>query len=230
VSARLDEGIRRAYLEAMGIPVWVRRDAASAVAASAAAHGRDVDLGAIAERVSRCTACPLHGGRMRTVFGVGQVGARCMVIGEAPGAEEDRQGEPFVGRAGRLLDAMLSACGLGREAVYITNIVKCRPPGNRDPRPEEVAACADYLRHQLALVRPEVILAVGRVAAQNLLGSDSPIGRLRGRDHVHGETGVPVIVTYHPAYLLRRPVEKRKSWADLRRMRSLLALAPSASQ
>jgi uracil-DNA glycosylase family 4 len=138
-----------------------------------------------------------------------------MIIGEAPGADEDRQGEPFVGRAGQLLTAMIAAIGCRREEVYITNILKCRPPGNRDPLPEEVACCHDYLERQIALVGPALILVVGRIAAHNLLQTDLPIGRLRGRVHRYGKGGIPLVVTYHPAYLLRSPLEKRKSWEDL---------------
>ena len=138
-----------------------------------------------------------------------------MIIGEAPGADEDRQGEPFVGRAGQLLTAMLEAIGCRREEVYITNILKCRPPGNRDPLPAEVASCHDYLERQITLVDPSLILVVGRVAAHNLLQTDLPIGRLRGQVHHYGKAGIPLVVTYHPAYLLRSPLEKRKSWDDL---------------
>jgi DNA polymerase len=139
-----------------------------------------------------------------------------MVIGEAPGADEDLQGEPFVGRAGQLLTAMLKACGLERSQVFIANILKCRPPDNRDPDPLEVRACLPYLSRQIARVRPQLILAVGRIAAQNLLATDVPIGRLRGQVHRYGEFDTPLIATYHPAYLLRSPGEKRKAWDDLK--------------
>lgn len=173
-------------------------------------------------RIAACTLCDLHRGRQNTVFGAGLREARLMVIGEGPGAEEDRRGEAFVGRAGKLLDEMLLAIDCSREqSVFIANIVKCRPPGNRDPRPEEVAACEPYLRRQIDLVRPRVILAVGRVAAQNLLRSDQRLGAMRGRDHEY--QGTPVIVTYHPAYLLRSPRDKGKAWQDLKRVRHLLA-------
>ncbi len=145
-----------------------------------------------------------------------------MVIGEAPGAEEDRRGEPFVGRAGQLLDAMLRAIGLGRaENVYIANVLKSRPPNNRDPRPEEVAACLPYLRRQIELVRPRLLLAVGRIAAQNLLGTEDSLSRLRGRVHRFGELNTPLVVTYHPAYLLRNPADKRKAWEDLKFARNV---------
>lgn len=166
-------------------------------------------------RVAECTLCDeLVTNRTQTVFGVGNQQAQLMVIGEAPGADEDRQGEPFVGRAGQLLNAMLAAIGLPREQVYIANILKCRPPNNRDPKPEEAAACSAFLQRQIALIQPKVILVVGRIAAQNLLHTDAPLGKLRGRLH-HLESGVPVVVTYHPAYLLRSPQEKRKAWIDL---------------
>lgn len=178
---------------------------------------------ALRARVSGCVRCALHEGRTQTVFGVGNPDAELMIIGEAPGAEEDRRGEPFVGRAGKLLDEMLRSLGLGRDDVFIANILKCRPPGNRDPRAEESAECRPYLRRQIALVRPRVILAVGRIAAQDLLESNEPIGRLRTRVHRFPEADIPVVVTYHPAYLLRSPGQKRKAWQDLCRARQLLA-------
>ncbi|HEV7164776.1 MAG: uracil-DNA glycosylase family protein [Gammaproteobacteria bacterium] len=163
--------------------------------------------------VRECTACGLRAGCTQTVFGVGDESARWLVIGEAPGADEDKQGEPFVGRAGQLLNSMLMAIGLKREQVYIANVLKCRPPGNRDPKPEEAELCRPFLERQIALIQPSIILAVGRIAAQNLLHTDTTIGRLRGTVHRLGS--IPVVVTYHPAYLLRSPTEKRKSWTDL---------------
>jgi uracil-DNA glycosylase len=168
----------------------------------------------LAATVRDCRLCGLCETRTQTVFGVGDRRARLMVIGEAPGMEEDRQGEPFVGRAGMLLNSMLRAAGFARSEVYIANLLKCRPPHNRDPSDEEAGRCLPYLRRQIELVAPEVILCVGRISAQRLLGTDQPIGRLRGR--VHDLDGVPVIATYHPAYLLRAPGEKRKSWDDLK--------------
>jgi uracil-DNA glycosylase family 4 len=177
---------------------------------------------ALRQEVLACTKCSLHSSRTQGVFGVGDPRAEWLVIGEAPGADEDRKGEPFVGRAGQLLDAMLLGIGLRRgENVYIANILKSRPPGNRDPKPEEVAACMPYLMRQIALIRPRLILAVGRIAAQNLLATDVPIGRLRGKVHYFGELNTPLIVTYHPAYLLRSPGEKRKAWDDLKFARSI---------
>jgi DNA polymerase len=165
--------------------------------------------------VSACTRCTLHQTRTQTVFGVGNVRARWMFVGEAPGADEDRQGEPFVGRAGQLLNSMLKALGFAREDVYIANVLKCRPPGNRDPKPEEAAQCRGYLERQIELVSPGLVVAVGRIAAQNLLATDTALARLRGKVHGLGSRGWPLIVTYHPAYLLRSPAEKRKAWQDL---------------
>ena len=174
-----------------------------------------LDWPALQQQVSKCSRCPeLVASRSQTVFGVGNPQADWMVIGEAPGADEDKQGEPFVGKAGQLLNAMLAALGLKRQQVYIANVLKCRPPNNRDPQPEEAAACEAFLKRQIALVQPKVILVVGRIAAQNLLKVETPIGKLRGSVHTYDDK-LPVVVTYHPAYLLRSPSEKRKSWADL---------------
>ena len=167
------------------------------------------------QRVAKCQQCELHRERTQTVFGVGDHHADWLIIGEAPGAEEDKQGEPFVGRAGKLLNNMLFALGLQREQVFIANILKCRPPKNRDPKPEEVSACSSYLREQIDLIQPKIILAVGRIAAQNLMKTETPIGKMRGRRYQYADTGIPVVVTYHPAYLLRSPREKRKVWHDL---------------
>ena len=164
--------------------------------------------------VETCTACPLHETRTNTVFGIGDHNAQVMVIGEAPGADEDQQGEPFVGRAGKLLNNMLMAIGYKREQVYIANILKCRPPGNRDPDLEEISQCEHFLKRQVELIKPKVILAVGRIAAHNLMKVETPIGKMRGKLHYYDET--PVVVTYHPAYLLRKPSEKAKAWDDLR--------------
>ena len=172
---------------------------------------------ALRTEVLTCTRCPLHKTRTQGVVGVGPHRTEWMVIGEAPGAEEDRRGEPFVGRAGHLLDAMLHAIGLNRGTnVYIANVLKSRPPGNRDPKPEEVAACLPYLMRQIALLQPRLMLAVGRIAAQNLLSTDLSLSRLRGKVHHFGELNTPLIVTYHPAYLLRTPADKRKAWEDLK--------------
>lgn len=219
----------KACLDAMGIDVWVPRErnpvepAPAPVAEAApplpgpiapeppAVPGWE----ALAEQVRGCHACPdLIANRTQTVFGVGNRQAELMVIGEAPGVDEDRQGEPFVGRAGQLLNQMLKAIGFERPTVFIANVLKCRPPDNRDPRPDEAQACAPFLQRQIELVQPRIILVVGRIAAQNLLATDQPIGKLRGRVHRLGER--PLVVTYHPAYLLRSPNEKRKSWEDLK--------------
>ncbi|RYZ63362.1 MAG: uracil-DNA glycosylase, partial [Proteobacteria bacterium] len=202
-------------------PTAARAPAAAPPQPSATRVVPDLDWEPLRAMVSTCTACGLASGRIQTVFGVGNRQAEWLVIGEAPGAEEDRRGEPFVGRAGGLLDSMLRGIGLAREQVFIANILKCRPPNNRDPRPEEVAACLPFLHRQVALLKPRLILAVGRIAAQNLLGSDAPIGRLRGQVHRFGSTALPLVVTYHPAYLLRSPGEKRKSWEDLKLARSV---------
>jgi len=174
-----------------------------------------MDWDRLREAVSSCRACELCATRTQTVFGVGSPEADLMVIGEAPGADEDRQGEPFVGRAGQLLNLMLEAIGLARKEVYIANILKCRPPGNRDPRPQEALRCEPFLLRQMALVQPRVLLSLGRISAQNLLKTDTPIGRLRGRWHEFGPEGLPLMVTYHPAYLLRSPDQKSKAWQDL---------------
>jgi uracil-DNA glycosylase len=173
-----------------------------------------LDWDALAERVASCTRCRLCEKRTNTVFGVGDREADWMLIGEAPGENEDRQGEPFVGQAGKLLDNMLRALSLARgENVYIANVIKCRPPGNRNPEADEVARCEPYLQRQVALVKPKIIVALGRFAAQSLLRSEGSIASLRSR--VHEYEGVPVIVTYHPAYLLRSLHDKSKAWADL---------------
>lgn len=199
----------------------------AAVAVKPLVEGVDrMDWRALQEAVAVCQACELCQQRQQTVFGVGDVQARWMVVGEAPGEQEDQQGEPFVGSSGQLLDNMLKAVGLARHAaeapggrVYIANVLKCRPPGNRNPHPDEVARCEPYLRRQVALLRPRIIVAMGRFAVQSLLRDSVaeiesvPLGRLRGQ--VYAYEGVPVVVTYHPAYLLRSPLEKRKAWADL---------------
>jgi uracil-DNA glycosylase family 4 len=208
---------RRAYLRAMGIDVWVPRDSTDAEPVPAEAETQAIPgepgWDVLRATVAACTRCALHESRTQTVFGVGNPDADWMIVGEAPGAEEDRRGEPFVGRAGKLLDEMLLAIGQGRESVFIANILKCRPPNNRDPAADEAASCRPYLERQIELVRPRIILAVGRIAAQQLLQSDEPVGRLRGK--VHQLDATPVVVTYHPAYLLRSPSQKRKSWDDL---------------
>jgi DNA polymerase len=220
------EATRLAYLEALGIDVFALRETQLPASESASVCERPtrdpdappaepLDWASLRQAVSSCTRCPLHAGRTQTVFGVGNPEADWMIIGEAPGAEEDRRGEPFVGRAGKLLDEMLRAVGLSRDSVFIANILKCRPPNNRDPAAAEAEACRGHLQRQIQLVRPKLILAVGRIAAQQLLGADESLGRLRGRVHSLNEPEVPVVVTYHPAYLLRTPGQKREAWKDL---------------
>ncbi|HEY0295160.1 MAG TPA: uracil-DNA glycosylase [Bordetella sp.] len=205
------------------------RAPAPAAAEPAAAAPREVDpeqagrvaradLGTLQEMVTGCSACGLCQGRRQAVFGMGAAAPRWMVVGEAPGEQEDRQGLPFVGRSGQLLDAMLAAVGMSRERdVFIGNVIKCRPPGNRNPTPEEIAACSPYLMRQIELLKPERILVLGRFAAQTLLDTDATIGSLRGRVHTVrvGGREIPVVVSYHPAYLLRSPSEKARSWQDL---------------
>lgn len=166
--------------------------------------------------VAECRACPLHEKRTQAVLGVGDRSAKLMIIGEAPGQQEDIRGEPFVGRAGMLLDNILRAIGFPRESVYIANVVKCRPPNNRDPQEAETATCRRFLDRQVALIQPQVILVVGRIAAQSLLQSTTPVGKLRGQRYRYPDSQIPLFVTYHPAYLLRRPGEKAKVWQDLK--------------
>jgi len=197
----------------MGVDVWLPRDAVDTEPVMVEAGPAGLDWPELRQRVAACTRCELSKSRTNTVFGVGNPDADWLFVGEAPGAEEDRRGEPFVGRAGQLLDQMLAAIGQSRDSVFIANILKCRPPNNRDPKPDEAAACRDYLEQQIALIRPKIIVAVGRIAAQNLTGSDVPVGRMRGRPW--DLDGIPLIVTYHPAYLLRSPSQKAKSWRDL---------------
>lgn len=223
---------RAAYLQALGIDSWVPRGVAAGSPASSVAPSATRppgladpvpappvtpdDWASLESEVAQCRRCGLHAGRTQTVFGVGDRQARWMVVGEAPGAEEDLQGEPFVGAAGQLLNAMLQAIGLPRASVYSANVLKCRPPENRDPAPAEVAQCLPYLHRQMQLLRPTLILVLGRVAAHNLLGTDDPISRLRGQVHRFGPLNTPLVVTYHPAYLLRNPADKRKAWEDLK--------------
>jgi uracil-DNA glycosylase family 4 len=189
------------------------------------------DWSGLRAMVKDCPRCKLCATRTQTVFGVGPEDAPLMIVGEGPGADEDMKGEPFVGKAGKLLDQMLASIGRSRgENTYIANVVKCRPPGNRDPEADEVAACRPYLDRQIELLKPRLIVALGRVAAQRLLQSDAPLSRLRGPLYQYGAERTPVLVTYHPAYLLRSPREKSKSWDDLKRVHQLLAQSASAVQ
>ncbi len=236
---------REERLKALGLwPVWRRRQATTAQASVMAdetggeagrapvqADAADIarmDWEALREAVLHCTRCDLSRTRTQGVFGVGDRHAEWLIVGEAPGADEDRLGEPFVGQAGKLLDAMLAAIGLRRgENVYIANVLKSRPPKNRDPDPQEVAACLPYLERQLDLIQPKLVLALGRFAAQSLLVTDTAISRLRGQ--VHSYRGIPLVVTYHPAYLLRNPVDKARAWEDLLLAQETMAqLAPRA--
>lgn len=240
----MKKALRRDYLAALGVETWAVRarlphpptpaPAAllshvvpqtlaappTVVAADREAH---CDWAQLRDRVAVCTRCRLSETRTQTVFGVGNPQAEWLVVGEAPGAEEDRQGEPFVGRAGQLLNSMLRAIGLAREQVYIANVLKCRPPLNRDPQVSEAVECLPYLERQIALLKPKIMLVVGRIAAQNLLRTDLPLGRLRQQVHVFGALRVPLVVTYHPAYLLRTPSDKRKAWEDLKFAREVFA-------
>lgn len=250
----MDEQRRQHYLQVMGVTQWRLRQwdevamaeeqiadtpssqeavtqspppqtvAVEETVASPLIQSDKADWFSLREQVKQCRQCGLRSGCRQTVFGVGNQQADMLVIGEAPGADEDQQGEPFVGRAGQLLNAMLQAMGFKRESVFIANIVKCRPPNNRDPKPEEALACQPYLMRQLELIQPRLILSVGRISAQNLLNTDIPVGKLRGRVHAFGERRVPLVVTYHPAYLLRSPEQKGKAWQDLQLALSVLNL------
>lgn len=232
----IDNATKKLYLDAMGIQLWQRRGHHAAVPTIVPVPVSDeqspdvspdtppditgADWSQLEQAVKGCTACGLHETRTQTVFGVGDTSARWVFVGEAPGADEDRQGEPFVGRAGQLLNAMLAALGLKREEVYIANVLKCRPPRNRDPRPEEVVQCEPYLLRQIELINPSVIVALGRHAVHSLLKTDKALGKLRGVKYDYH--GIPLIATYHPAYLLRSPQEKRKAWDDLKLAKSIV--------
>ncbi len=214
------EARRRAYLRALEIDVYAMRGQEAAAEVRTEDKNKSdgdlpLDWGPLRQKIADCTRCKLHKTRTQTVFGVGSQTADWMIIGEAPGAEEDRRGEPFVGRAGKLLDEMLRALNLSRDSVFIANILKCRPPNNRDPSQDEAASCRSFLGRQIELISPKMIVAVGRIAAQHLLETDAPLGSLRGKIHALGDGQIPVIVTYHPAYLLRSPTQKRKAWQDL---------------
>jgi uracil-DNA glycosylase len=242
----MKQSARKEYLAALGIETWALRSSPKAAqvgsppaepapslrvsvpstpaTARLGAQREDgADWAELRARVAACTRCSLSATRTQTVFGVGNLEAEWLIVGEAPGAEEDRRGEPFVGRAGQLLNSMLRAIGLAREQVYIANVLKCRPPGNRDPSPAESAECLPYLERQIALLKPKIMLAVGRISAQNLLKTDTPLGRMRLKVHSFGLAQVPLVVTYHPGYLLRTPADKRKAWEDLKFAREVCA-------
>jgi len=215
------------YCKALGIQAWTLREVvAKPIETSAApensastslqtAVGGSDEWQLLQQQIAKCQQCSLHATRTQTVFGVGNPKAELMIIGEAPGFHEDEQGEPFVGRAGQLLNAMLQAIGFERQDVFIANILKCRPPNNRDPLPEEVQACTSYLQRQIAAIQPKVLLAVGRIAAHYLLNTKGTLESLRGKAHDYSFGNTPLVVTYHPAYLLRSPSDKRKAFMDL---------------
>jgi DNA polymerase len=209
-------------------PIPARRafPASPQVAAAVPTAGRAAALQLIRDEIGDCTRCALHSGRTKVVFGDGSPAARLMFVGEGPGADEDAQGLPFVGRAGQLLNNMIAAMGLKREEVYIANVVKCRPPGNRTPEPDEANTCSPFLFRQIDVVRPEVLVALGATAATYLLGQRQPLAGLRGR--VHSFRGARLIVTYHPAYLLRDPRQKKEAWADLQIAMRELGIKPPA--
>jgi DNA polymerase len=211
--AQVQEGVGAELLESL-----TEQDAGLAPVALAPTEALSVLRAEIGPLCTRCKLCNL--GRRQVVFGVGNPKARLMFVGEAPGEDEDRQGEPFVGRAGQLLTKIIEAINLSRDQVYIANVIKCRPPGNRNPEPDEVAACEPFLFQQIAIIRPRVIVALGKFAAQSLLRSAEPITRLRGREFEY--RGATLIPTFHPAYLLRNPPAKREVWEDMKKVRAIL--------
>ncbi len=215
--------LQRQVLEDMGIDVWLPREhpgAAGSVAEESLSE--DKDWIQLKNTVGNCHQCDLSKSRMQTVFGSGNIDADLLLIGEAPGAEEDRQGLPFVGKAGKLLDAMLFAIGFDRERVYICNVLKCRPPDNRNPQASEVDACAGFLTAQIDFINPTVILALGRFAAHSLLKTEAPVYKMRESQNFLPGSQMPVIVTYHPASLLRNPEQKAQAWQDLCKVKHLL--------
>jgi len=203
--------IKQYYLQQMGVITWCTRAQQPAIN----------EWEQLKQQVLTCQKCDLAKTRKHAVYGVGNVNADLVIIGEAPGAQEDKQGEPFVGRAGQLLNEMLQAIGLPRDSVFIANVLKCRPPNNRDPSKEEVLTCTPYLEQQLAMLNPKVILAVGRIAAHYLLGVNDPMAKLRGKQWMFASLKLPLMVTYHPAYLLRNPRDKRKAYQDLQQINRL---------
>lgn len=231
---------QKQYLDAMGITVWQRRDSVDELlhenveallddvipeAPTTGFPGESVaslDWAGLEDRVKACQLCDLSELRTQTVFGVGDRQADLMLVGEAPGVEEDRQGEPFVGQAGQLLNAMLQSIGIKRQQVYIANVLKCHPPENHDPSKDEAEKCQDYLFRQIELVQPKLILVLGRVAAHRLLNTDTALAELRGRLHTDPRSGTPMLITYHPAYLLRSPKKKREAWQDLLEVKKTL--------
>lgn len=217
----MDNALRLQYLEAMGVTVWTPKDSvhveqpfiSDSIVNKSKSEPVLSDWDILQTEVANCTLCALCETRTQTVFGSGNPKSDWLLVGEGPGQHEDEQGKPFVGKAGLLLTEMLRAMGMEREDVFITNIVKCRPPNNRDPSVNEIEACKNYLQRQQAFIKPKVILAIGRIAAQTLLNTDAPLAKLRGK--LHSLDNTPVVVVYHPAYLLRSLPEKRKAWLDL---------------
>lgn len=207
------------YLQSMGIQAYEEKKSNDTQQTTIP----KVTLETLQKQVSECTACDLHKTRTQTVFGIGSQKADILFVGEAPGRQEDLKGEPFVGRAGQLLDEMLLAIGLKREQVYIANILKCRPPNNRDPKPEEQTQCTPFLLQQLKLLQPKLIVSLGRISAQYLLQTNLSLSRLRGKEHEYKAAHVPLLVTYHPAYLLRNPKDKAKAWEDLLKIKAYAA-------
>jgi DNA polymerase len=216
--AELTRALRRGLARHAAAGSWAAPGGATArsvpVEAAVDAPAVANKLAVIRDEVGECTRCKLHGTRTSIVFGVGDPDAPLMFVGEAPGEQEDKRGEPFVGRAGELLDKMIEAMGWTRESVYINNILMCRPPGNRNPQPDEVTACHPFLEARIRAIGPRIIVALGRPAANTLLGTDAPISALRGK--FHDRNGVKVMPTFHPAYLLREPAKKREAWEDLK--------------
>lgn len=219
---RVELGDRELYLETMSASAFVReiKQPRTQTHVQTQSNPQRISLAVLQEQASGCTACGLHATRQNAVFARGNPLSRLMVIGEAPGEEEDKTGLPFVGRAGKLLDVLLASVGFPRDSVYICNVLKCRPPNNRNPLPNEVASCSGFLRNQIEIVAPKALLAVGKFAAQTIVQSEETIGRLRG--HIHHYNSLPVVVTYHPAYLLRSPQATRTAWHDFQLVRQIL--------
>lgn len=217
----MDEALKQYYLAELGIQQWNLRNHTLAPL-QAPADDTALSWEALVQNAKNCTACSLSKTRAHVVFGTGNTKASLMIVGEAPGYNEDRMGEPFVGKAGQLLNDMLFAIGLSRNDVYIANVLKCRPPNNRDPKQEEVLACQDFLYQQIRAIMPKLILVVGRIAAQTLLKTSDNLTSIRGREHLLKELNTPLLVTFHPAYLLRNPLEKKKALQDLMTAKKML--------
>ena len=217
----MDSNQKQAMLQAMDVDVYKLRQAAESKICDSSSPAHD-GLDNLAQSITKCKRCDLHKSRANTVFGSGNSQAKVMFVGEAPGADEDAQGQPFVGRAGQLLTRMLQAAGWQRGDVYIANILKCRPPNNRDPQADEITQCEPNLVKQIEFIQPQLIVALGRIAAHNLLSTKTSISRLRGEKHFYTKGNIPLVVTYHPAYLLRNPIDKSKSWQDLLFIKSIL--------